>query len=78
TLGIALVKFIEKELPSGNPIEVASQFMIYYFMTEFTMRFFLQKLPVANLKPLLIVSIARDKIIKFFLGRSFISAFNFM
>ncbi|WP_090404449.1 DUF5687 family protein [Myroides phaeus] len=78
TLGIALVKFIEKELPSVNPIEVASQFMIYYFMTEFTMRFFLQKLPVANLKPLLIVSIARDKIIKFFLGRSFISAFNFM
>lgn len=76
--GITLVNIVEKHLPDRNPIDVVSQFMIYYFVAEFTMRFFLQKLPVANLKPLLIVSIPRDRIIKFFLGRSFLSAFNFM
>ncbi len=78
TLGVSLVNIVDKHLPDRTAIDVASQFMIYYLVMEFSMRFFLQKLPVANLKPLLIVSIPRNKIIGFFLGRSYLSPFNFM
>lgn len=60
----------------GNPIEVVSRYLIYYFAIELIMRFFFQKGPVASIKPFLILNIPRSKIVTFYVGKTFLSAFN--
>jgi hypothetical protein len=42
------------------------------------MRFFLQKLPVMNIKPFLVLPIKRGKILHYVLGKSAVSFFNFL
>ncbi|MDO9037161.1 MAG: DUF5687 family protein, partial [Lutibacter sp.] len=42
------------------------------------MRFFLQKLPVMNIKPLLVLPVKRSKILHYVLGKSAVSFFNFL
>ncbi|MBB1149160.1 MULTISPECIES: DUF5687 family protein [unclassified Myroides] len=58
------------------PIAFVSRYLLYYFAIELMMRFFLQKGPVASIKPFLILNITRSKIVTFYVGKTFLSAFN--
>lgn len=66
---------LESDL-GATPIEAVSRYLIYYFAFELTMRFFFQKGPVASIKPFLILNIPRSKIVTFYVGKTFLSAFN--
>lgn len=78
-LGIGGYFSIEKaDLGMGSPIQVISRFWMYYMVAEMMMRFMLQKLPTASIKPLLVLPIPKLKIVKFYVGSSFVSAFNFV
>ncbi|MDM1404395.1 hypothetical protein HX039_09800 [Myroides marinus] len=78
-LGIGGYFSIEKAgLGMGSPIQVISRFWMYYMVAEMMMRFMLQKLPTASIKPLLVLPIPKLKIVKFYVGSSFVSAFNFV
>lgn len=70
---------IEKvNLGMGSPIQVISRFWMYYMVSEMVMRFALQKLPTASIKPLLVLPIPKKSIVRFYVKNSFISAFNFL
>lgn len=76
--GIASYQGIQEYFTEATPIEVVSRYLLYYFAMELTFRFFLQKGPVASIKPFLILNIPRAKIVTFYVGKTFMSAFNLL
>jgi hypothetical protein len=77
-LGFGAYPLINESFPDENPVNFISRYLTYYFVVELVMRFLMQKLPTANIKPLLILNIPRKKIVSFFVGKTFLSPFNFI
>ena len=75
-LGFFLFKIISKTFPNQDPFIVVSGFLFYWVLGDLMMRFFLQKLPVMSVKPLLTLPIKRKQIVNYVLGKSAISFFN--
>lgn len=59
-----------------KPFETINKFLIYYFFLDLVVRFFLQKTPVMNIKPMLYINIKRKSIVNFALGKTMLSFFN--
>jgi len=74
-LGVGLYYLIDKEL-QVDPLQMVNKFMIYYIVIDLITRYFLQKMPVVNIKPLLHLPIKKSKIINFTLGKTILSYFN--
>ena len=69
--------FIEDgKLLAANPFAVINKFLIYWFAIDLIFRFFFQKMPVANIKPLLYLPFTKGKIVTYALGKTIISFFN--
>lgn len=77
-LGIGLYPILKKQFPESDPLIILNGFLFYWFLSDLVMRFFLQKLPVMNIKPFLILPLKRSKIVNYVLGKSVISFFNFL
>lgn len=77
-LGVSLFPILEKQFPDSDPLIILNGFLFYWFLADLLMRFFLQKLPVMNIKPLLVLPIKRSKILHYVLGKSAVSFFNFL
>lgn len=73
--GIVTYFFIEEKLKM-DPLEVISKFLFYWFILDLVVRYFFQKMPVLNIKPLLYLPIKKNKIVNFTLGKTIISFFN--
>jgi len=78
SLSFVLPEIIPKinEAAKANPIGFFNSFLIYYFLTEFFMRYFLQKAPVLDIQPYLTLPIKRSYITRFILGKSLLSLLN--
>jgi len=74
--GIAAYQGVQEYVTDATPIETLSRYLLYYFTVELLFRFFLQKGPVASIKPFLILNIPRKTIVSFYVGKTFWSAFN--
>lgn len=77
-LGFFLFKIIHKIFPDQDPFVVVSGFLFYWVLGDLMIRFFLQKLPVMTVKPLLTLPIKRSQIVNYVLGKSAVSFFNFL
>jgi len=79
-LGLGLVLFpgLKKAFPEQDPLFMVNSFLFYWILTDLVFRFFFQKLPVMDVKPLLTLPINRSKIVNYVLGKSVISFFNFL
>lgn len=77
-LGIALYPMLEEKFPDTDPLLKANQFLFYWILGDLIFRFFFQKLPVMNVKPLLTLPIKKSKIVNYVLGKSALSYFNFL
>lgn len=77
-LGFGLYSILKKQFPESDPLVIVNGFLFYWFLGDLMLRFFLQKLPVMNIKPLLTLPIKKNKIIHYVLGKSVISFFNFL
>lgn len=75
-LGIGLYFILKEVLPTQDPIVVVNNFLIYWLLFDLGIRFFMQQLPVMNVKPLMIIPIKRNTIINYLLGKTTISFFN--
>lgn len=75
-LGLSVYEISEEYFPNQSVILTISRFIVYYFAIEFTFRFFLQKTPTTSIKQYLILNIPRKKIVSFYVGKTFFSAFN--
>jgi Family of unknown function (DUF5687) len=67
--------YIIKELKM-DPIAVVNRFLIYYLLIDLIVRLFFQKIPVMNIRPLLVLPIKKTTIVNFALGKTVISFFN--
>ena len=77
-LGIGLFFGLEKLFPETSPIIIVNNYIIYWFLFNLAIRYFLQQLPVMNIKPLMIVPVKRNTVINYLLGKTTLSFFNFM
>jgi hypothetical protein len=73
-LGTAVFFILKDE--GLDPLAAINKFMIYYVLFDLIIRYFLQKMPVTNIKPLLILPIKRGIIVHYSLGKTIISFFN--
>lgn len=76
--GIGLYPLIENLLPGEEPLLVVNRFVLLWFLAELSVRFFLQTLPVLDIKPLLHLPIRKRKVVNFVLFKSIFSFFNFL
>ncbi|WP_296315202.1 DUF5687 family protein [Winogradskyella sp. UBA3174] len=77
-LGAFLFKIVGKLVPDLDPFEVVNNYLFYWIIGDLLMRFFLQKLPVMSVKPLLTLPIKRSTVVNYVLGKSALSFFNFL
>lgn len=77
-LGIGLLFILKKTFPEQDPFTMANYFLFYWIIGDLLMRFFLQKLPVMSVKPLLTLPIKRSTVVNYVLGKSALSFFNFL
>ena len=78
SLGLGLYPILKKQFPDADPLIIVNGFLFYWLLGDLVMRFFLQKLPVITIKPLLTLPIKKSKILHYVLGKSAISFFNFL
>ncbi|WP_291117598.1 DUF5687 family protein [Flavobacterium sp. UBA6135] len=70
--------YIIEDITKSEPFQIINKFILYYFAFDLVFRFFLQKTPVMNIRPLLYINIKKDRIVNFTLGKSVLSFFNIM
>jgi len=75
-LGIALYPLLHESFPNQKPIQLVNNVVIFWLAIELIFRFFMQSLPVMNIKPLLILPIKREKVIHYVLLKSVFSIYN--
>jgi hypothetical protein len=75
-LGIFLRDILLESELDTNPIEVVNSYILLWLIAELVLRFFMQSLPVLNIKPLLVLPIKRPTIINFVLIKSLFSFYN--
>ncbi|WP_111683168.1 DUF5687 family protein [Winogradskyella tangerina] len=77
-LGFGLLPILKKLYPDEDPFVVANGFLFFWIIADLMMRFFLQKLPVMSVKPLLTLPIKRSTVVNYVLGKSALNFFNFL
>ena len=60
----------------GDPLQLVNRFLIYYLVGDLYLRYMLQKMPVVNIKPLLYLPFNKTQVVRFSLGKTVISFFN--
>ena len=76
-LAIGVLAFYLLREMGLDPITTVNKFLIYYFLMDLVFRLLLQKIPVMNIRPLLVFPIKRETIVHFSLGKTAFSFFNF-
>src|SRR5690554_6460968 len=59
-----------------EPFQTVNLFLIYYILVDLLIRFMLQKMPVMNIRQLLILPTPKSSIVRFALGKTMLSFFN--
>lgn len=77
-LGIGMYFLLEKSFPKEDPLVVVNNYLVFWFLIDIIYRFFLQKLPVINIKPLMGQPIKRKAIIHFLLAKTTFSFYNLL
>ena len=73
-LGVAAFYALkEKNL---EPLSVLNKYLIYWWLSDLVVRYFMQKSPVMYVKPFLMMPLKKGKIVHFLLGKSSVSFFN--
>lgn len=77
-LGIALYPILKENFPEKNPLAIVNSVLLFWFLFDLIFRYFMQKLPMMNIKPLLSLSIKKNSLTHYLLGKSTFSFFNFL
>ncbi len=75
-LGFLGGELIREYFPEENPVTVTNRFLIYYFLSDLLMRFFLQKYPSLQLQPYLTMNIKKRLLSRYLCVKSLVSFFN--
>src|SRR5690606_33313918 len=61
-----------------DPMTTVNNYVLYWFLFDFMLRYFMQQLPVMNVKPLMSIPVKRNTIIYYLLGKTTLSFFNML
>jgi len=76
--GGALYFILKKALPTIDPMTTVNSYLLYWFLFDFMLRYFMQQLPVMNIKPLMNIPVKRNTVIYYLLGKTSLSFFNIL
>ena len=68
--------FLIKEYVDPDPLKIVNKFLIFYFIGDLVFRYFLQKMPIVNIKPLLYLPLKKNQVVRFGINKTMISFFN--
>ena len=76
-ISLAYVAFwgVQEEL-GEDPLPVVSGYLLYAFAFWIVLRYFLQKMPIVNIQPLLVLPISKKRIVRFGLLKTVFSFYN--
>ena len=74
-LGIGAYYIIE-DMVDPDPLKIINQFLIFYIAGDLVFRYFLQKMPIVNIKPFLYLPLKKNQIVRFGINKTMISFFN--
>ena len=74
--GIAVYPILSDQFPERDPISIINSVLVLIFILELIIRYFLQQLPVTEIKSFLLLSIPKKRIIRNVLFRSLFSVYN--
>ncbi len=78
SIGIGGYYLLKKEYPEQDPLQIVNSFLVFAILGDLIFRYLMQKLPIMNIKPMLILPIKKSSLVHFVLGKSAFSFFNFM
>ena len=77
-IGVGGYFILKKSYPEQDPLQIVNSMLVFAILGDLIFRYMMQKLPVMNIKPLLILPIKKEKLVHYVLGKSAFSGFNFM
>lgn len=77
-IGFGAFFLIQESMPGSDPLQVVNTYLIYWVLIELAARFFLQQLPVMQIKSYLLLPIQRNVIVKYLLTKTSLHFFNFL
>ena len=75
-IGIAVYPGLSKAYPDSNPFVLVNEYILFFLMGDLVIRYFMQKIPVMDVKPLLLLNIKKPRIVRYILNKSIFSFFN--
>jgi len=77
-MGTGMYFILKKVFPGQSPMWSINQYFIYWILIELFLRYFMQKLPVMDIKPFLTTPVKKSTIAHYILGRSAASIYNLL
>lgn len=77
-MGIGMYPLLKEIYPEKDPLKIVNSFVVIWLAAELFFRFFMQTLPVMDIKPLLTLPIKKGSVIHYVLLKSFVSFFNLL
>lgn len=74
-IGIGAYYLIDKKLDL-DPLQVFNRALFFYLIFDLAMRYFLQKMPIVNIKPFLYLPIKKKAVVNFGINKTLFSFFN--
>lgn len=74
-MGVGAYFLIKNQL-NTDPLIFLNNYLIFYVVGDLLFRYFLQKMPIVNIRPLLYLPIKKGKVIHFALNKTVLSFFN--
>ncbi|WP_406685346.1 DUF5687 family protein [Seonamhaeicola sp. MEBiC1930] len=68
--------FAIKKVFNIDPVIFLNRYLIFYIIFDLVFRYFLQKMPIVNIRPLLYLPIKKGKVVHFALNKTVLSFFN--
>ncbi|CAM1349559.1 DUF5687 family protein [Tenacibaculum insulae] len=78
SIGVGGYFILKKMFPEQDPLQIVNSVLVFAILGDLIFRYLMQKLPVMNIKPLLILPIKKEKLVHYVLGKSAFSGFNFL
>ena len=69
---------MRKKFPDSDPLQIVNSYLLFAVLGDLIFRYLMQKLPIMNIKPLLILPIKKSKLVHYVLGKSAFSIFNIL
>ena len=77
-IGIGGYYILKEKFPTQDPLQIVNSYLLYAILGDLIFRYLMQKLPIMNIKPFLILPVKKSKLVHYVLGKSSLSAFNIL